>query len=308
MEIRMHPRTEGPQRCLDHQVTTTPKTRMHHYRDFLGNDIYHCSVPGAHKNLSVVSEAVLEMQPWPELPESLDASAWGDLDQLIATGDYWEILLPSHFAKPTPRLLDLMKELDAVRRDDPLSLTREINTRLFDTFQYEPDATHVDSPIDDALRQRMGVCQDFAHIMIAVMRQLRVPCRYVSGYLHHRKQDQDRSTDGATHAWVETLMPGLGWVGFDPTNNLLARERHIRTAVGRDYADVPPTKGVFKGAAQTKLTVAVGVTACEELPQELAEMAMQMQEREEHVESMLAITPAASAGDHSQHQQQQQQQ
>ena len=117
----------------------------------------------------------------------------------------------------------------------------------------------MNSPIEASLTSRQGVCQDFAHIMIAMVRRLRIPCRYVSGYLYHSDQNKDRSADGATHAWVEALLPGFGWVGFDPTNNLMAGSRHIRTAVGRDYADVPPTLGTMKGRAETELQVRVRV-------------------------------------------------
>jgi transglutaminase-like putative cysteine protease len=102
--------------------------------------------------------------------------------------------------------------------------------------------------------------------MLALVRQLGIPCRYVSGYLHHSKHFQDRSTSDATHAWIEALLPHLGWVGFDPTNRLVATDRHIRTAIGRDYADVPPTKGTYRGRASSDLYVAVRVTASEEPP------------------------------------------
>jgi len=95
--------------------------------------------------------------------------------------------------------------------------------------------------------------------MIALVRHVKIPCRYVSGYVYRRLEDHDRSPEGATHAWVEALVPGCGWVGFDPTNNLIAGDRHIRTAIGRDYADVPPTKGVFKGDSSSQLTVSVWV-------------------------------------------------
>ena len=90
------------------------------------------------------------------------------------------------------------------------------------------------------------MCRDFAHILITLVRGVGIPCRYVSGDLFHEAGDETRSADGATHAWVEALLPEVGWVGFDPTNNVIVGQRHIRTAVGRDYADVPPTKGVFK--------------------------------------------------------------
>jgi transglutaminase-like putative cysteine protease len=136
-------------------------------------------------------------------------------------------------------LAELSQELKLERRGDPLSLLREIKAAIYESFDYKPQSTSVDSPIDDALRMRVGVCQDFAHIMIALARELKIPCRYVSGYLFHEDNGYDRSASGATHAWAEAYLPELGWVGFDPTNNLIVGERHIRTAVGRDYADVP---------------------------------------------------------------------
>ena len=97
--------------------------------------------------------------------------------------------------------------------------------------------------------------------MIALLRHVGIPARYVSGYLYRGNADHDRSTPDATHAWVDALLPGLGWVGFDPTNNLIAQSRHIRTAVGRDYADVPPTHGIFRGNTDSELYVAVQVEA-----------------------------------------------
>ena len=102
--------------------------------------------------------------------------------------------------------------------------------------------------------------------MIALLRHVRIPARYVSGYLYRGSEDHDRSTPDATHAWVEALLPHLGWVGLDPTNNLVAQHRHIRTAVGRDYADVPPTHGVFRGKTASELYVAVKVEANEQAP------------------------------------------
>ncbi len=197
----------------------------------------------------------------------MPADAWAEADAQVKMGDYWEMLLPSEFAQPTPGLLDLAKQLEVRRRDDPLSLLRELNQKLYDWFEYVPKSTKVDSPIDEAIASRQGVCQDFAHIMIALVRRLKIPCRYVSGYLYRRAQDHDRSVVDATHAWVEAFLPPLGWVGFDPTNCLLAGDRHIRTAIGRDYADVPPTRGIFRGHTPSELSVAVRVTASVEPPE-----------------------------------------
>lgn len=273
-EVRMHPRTEGCQRCLDYQLAVTPKAQVHTYRDFLGNSVHHFSNPAAHDFLNIMAESVVEMQPWPEPPRASSPAAdgWRELDRMLAEGDYWEMLLPSCFTARTPALEAFMAEIGAVRRDDPLSLALEINARIYESFEYAPEATRVDSPIADALARRQGVCQDFAHIMIAVLRGLSIPARYVSGYLHHTSGGRDRSAEGATHAWVDALVPGYGWLGLDPTNNTLARERHIRTAIGRDYGDVPPTRGIYKGPAEHTLQVAVAVDADDELPAELAEL------------------------------------
>jgi len=195
------------------------------------------------------------------VPSFLSPEAWNDLDNLVETGDYSEMLLPSTFAVETPALTLLAKQMGVTRRDDPLMLVQELNQRLFDYFDYEPRSTRVDSPIDEAIVSGKGVCQDFAHTMIALLRHVRIPARYVSGYLYRSREDHDRSTPDATHAWVDAFLPHLGWVGFDPTNNLVAHHRHIRTAVGRDYADVPPTHGIFRGNTDSELYVAVHVEA-----------------------------------------------
>jgi transglutaminase-like putative cysteine protease len=134
-------------------------------------------------------------------------------------------------------------------------------------FDYKPNSTKADSPIAVALEAKAGVCQDFTHIMIALVRsRLQVPCRYVSGYLYHGDEHKDRSASSATHAWIEAFLPELGWVGFDPTNDLVAGDRHIRTAIGCDYADVPPTHGIYRGRTRSELTVAVRVEPSEGTP------------------------------------------
>ena len=266
MELRMHPRTEGGQRCLSFQLSVEPRARVYEYRDYLGNTVHHFDVPGQHRELKIVAEALVEVEPAPELPNGLEPSAWDELDAQAASGDYWEMLMPSQFAHPSEALLSLIEPLRVRRRDDPLRFLRELNSAIYEWFDYVPKATRVDSPIDHAIEARMGVCQDFAHIMTALARHVRIPCRYVSGYVYRTSENQDRSPEGASHAWVETLLPGLGWVGFDPTNNLIAGERHIRTAIGRDYADVPPTKGVFKGESDSQLTVSVRVAPSDAPP------------------------------------------
>jgi transglutaminase-like putative cysteine protease len=266
METRMHPRSDSNQRCLSFSLSVSPRCRVFSYRDHLGNNAHHFDIPIEHSQLVIVAEALVEQQSLGELPHFLSGDAWKQLDALVAEGDYWEMLLPSEFTKPTPALMGLVDLFDVRRRDDPLMLLHELNGRLYSYFNYLPRSTRVDSPIDEAIESRNGVCQDFAHTMIALVRHLGIPCRYVSGYLYHGKLNTDRSISDATHAWIEAFLPHLGWVGFDPTNNLVTHERHIRTAIGRDYADVPPTRGIYRGRSDSELYVAVQVTAFDQAP------------------------------------------
>jgi len=272
MEARVQPRSDGNQRCVQFRLTTTPGSRVLMYLDHDGNAVHHFAVPGRHARLTVTSDALVECGSPQLIPSELGSGSWDRLDALSASGEFWELLNPSPFARPSERLDQFARELDWSRGTDPLATLRRLTTEIYDRFQYRPQSTRVDSPIDEALEARSGVCQDFAHVMIALVRQIGIPCRYVSGYLFHHDRT-DRSSIGATHAWVEALLPDIGWVGFDPTNNRLAEDRHIRVAIGRDYSDVPPTKGVFKGvsAVRSELAVAVkvgpvGKSANEPLP------------------------------------------
>jgi transglutaminase-like putative cysteine protease len=267
METRMHPRSDANQRCLTFQLSVTPRCRVFSYRDHLANHVHHFDIPGQHRQLVIVAEALVEMQPSLPIPSFLAPDAWAELDHMVEQGDYGEMLVPSEFAQPTELLDTLARELHVERRDDPLMVLHELNQQLFRYFDYKPRSTRADSPIDEALASRAGVCQDFAHIMTALVRtKLRIPCRYVSGYLYHGGTDHDRSVASHTHAWIEAFLPQLGWVGFDPTNWLVAGDRHIRTAIGRDYSDVPPTHGMFRGRAQSELSVAVRVLLSEGTP------------------------------------------
>src|SRR6267378_3238344 len=228
MEVRMQPRTDALQRCLSFSLDVSPRANTMVYRDFFGNAVHHFDIPGQHELIEVAAQAIVEVLP-PPVARASEAGDWEELDERVAQGDYWELL-------------------------------QELNTEMYESFEYAPNTTKVDSPIDEALESRQGVCQDFAHIMIALVRQLKIPCRYVSGYLFHEDSAKDRSPAGATHAWVEAYLGELEWFAFDPTNNLPGCERHVRVAIGRDYADVPPTRGVHKGEAGSELSVTVSVS------------------------------------------------
>jgi transglutaminase-like putative cysteine protease len=262
MEVRMHPRSEGNQRCFVFQLSVNPRARIFGYTDSYGNLVHHFDLPSRHGQLTIISDALVNIDAQPAIPEVQDYDGWQELEELIEKKDYWDMLMPSHFARSSPELEQLAVEIGATERKgrSPLAFLQDIASGVNRSFSYVKKSTAVNSPIEDALRSRQGVCQDFAHIMIALVRNARIPCRYVSGYLYHSSETAHPASDGATHAWVEALLPGIGWVGFDPTIDRLASEKHIRTAIGRDYADVPPTMGMMKGKADTQLQVRVRVT------------------------------------------------
>lgn len=266
MEVRMQPRRAASQHCLSFELITDPRAFLTSSRDYLGNIVHHFDVPRAHTQLAITAQALVSVQPPSFVPDALSPDAWDHLDLLTDNGEGVDMLMPSQFAQPTPLLRRFAHELGVERRDDPLSLVREINRKLNQAFTYTPESTKVDSPIDEALQQRAGVCQDYAHIMTALLRDLQIPARYVSGYVYGGNDDLHPGRAAATHAWVEAMLPGLGWIGFDPTNNSVVGTEHIAVAIGRDYADVPPTRGVFKGNADTELGVAVQVTRGEQPP------------------------------------------
>ncbi len=259
MEIRMQPRSDLLQRCHNFSLNLKPSARVFGFQDYNGNSVQHFDIPTKHSYLEIETKSIVEVFPTKDLPDALSFEAWKEIDTLTFHPDFWEFTQPSHFAKPTESLLSLSRELNATRDQDPLTVLKNLNTSLNQAFEYLPEITSVDSPIDEAIEHKSGVCQDFSNIMIALVRELKIPCRYVSGYLFHRADDRSHIAQDATHAWVEAYLPSLGWVGFDPTNNLIVEERHIRVAIGRDYSDVPPTCGVYKGNTDSELSVAVRV-------------------------------------------------
>lgn len=266
MEVRMQPRTEALQTCLDFELRVEPRSKQLSYRDFLGNWVHHFNVPRQHQELTVTARARVEVDPPADLPETLEGAAWGEIDRWVNNDEHWDFRHPSRFAVCTDPLVAYADTLPVARTRtaDPLSTVREVMASIHRDFEYAPQSTRVDSPIDEALSARKGVCQDFTHIMLAILRRLGLPCRYVSGYIAPGSAGDSRGLiASATHAWVQVLLPELGWVGFDPTNNTEAGLRHVRVAVGRDYADVPPTRGVFKGDASSTLSVSVEVKSAD---------------------------------------------
>ncbi|MBL6938846.1 MAG: transglutaminase family protein [Alphaproteobacteria bacterium] len=301
MELRMQPRSEGPQSLRSFQIVTNPRAQLYAYTDYLGNAVYHFNVLREHEELRIEAQAVVEIVAMPPLPGGADPLEWSRYNSYNLSDDQFDLLEPSLFASMTPELAAFIVAHDLAKpKDDPLAALRRLNTTLHQAFEYTPGVTDAQSPIDVALKQKRGVCQDFAHIMIAIARSWGIPARYASGYLYHRGSCQDRSADNATHAWVEAYLPSLGWIGFDPTNNIMAGERHIRAAVGRDYCDVPPTRGTFKGGADSELAISVAVEA--------THAPVRHEDFLRVARPMSSPRPTPSMPEHLYHQQQQQQQ
>jgi transglutaminase-like putative cysteine protease len=187
MEVRMHPRSEGNQRCFVFQLSVNPRARIFGYTDSYGNLVHHFDLPSRHTQLTIISDALVNIEAQSSIPEAMEYGAWQELEDLIEKKDYWDMLTPSHFARSSPQLEQLAEEIGANERKgrSPLAFLQDISSGMYRTFSYVKKSTAVNSPIEDALQSRKGVCQDFAHIMIALVRNAGIPCRYVSGYLYH---------------------------------------------------------------------------------------------------------------------------
>jgi transglutaminase-like putative cysteine protease len=261
MEVWMQPHKRADQRLISFDLEVDPAAQLFSYADTFGNAVYHFDIPQPHQRLTITARSAVETDAPPALPDRLDRGEWDRLKSDFVRGEQFDYLRPHGFAGPTEALAAFVAEkgLDELRVRDPLAAVRELSEIIYESFAYEAGVTRADSPIDDVLKARKGVCQDFAHVMLAICREWGVPARYVSGYLFTDRKAGDRSDPDATHAWVEVFLPSLRWVGLDPTNNILAGERHVACAIGRDYSDVPPSRGVYKGEAESELAVAVTV-------------------------------------------------
>lgn len=270
MELWMQPRSGHGHHLISFELDVDPLAQVFSYADSFGNAVKHFDVPFPHRRLTITAHSVVEAFAPPPQPQAVAMEDWGRLNGDQVKGDCWDFLRPHGFATPTEALNAFCQaqDIEALRSLDPLSAVRRLNAVIYRALDYESGVTAADSPIDEALLAGRGVCQDFAHIMIAVCRGWGVPARYVSGYLAARRDEGDRSDPLATHAWVEVFLPSVRWIALDPTNNTMAGERHIPVAIGRDYSDVPPSRGVFKGDAESQLFVGVSVRSTAAAPDE----------------------------------------
>ena len=259
LALCLRPRDDDRQRLLRFEVATDPPSQPNNETDFFGNTKQVLNIHKEHEALEITARSTVERVPANPLPDSLGKGAWEEIGSWKESVRYWDFTRPSAFARPSSALTAFVDQLSITAGGDPLESLLRLSDTLHQSFRYAPGSTSVVSPIDHILESRQGVCQDYVHVMIAIARSWHIPARYVSGYLYMDDADGAEIPQTATHAWVECLLPGLDWVGFDPTNRCLAGRRHIRVGIGRDYQDAAPVRGVFQGGGETRLDVEVRV-------------------------------------------------
>lgn len=266
MELRVTPRQESDQLRLSFDLSIGPPTSVTSYFDWQGNTVHSFAINRFHNRICIVATSVVETDRVPLELEALD-DPW----PLPATGDhtFYDYLAFDGPINDDPRLRALVSELSP-RSNEPVgSLLNRVLQLIQRRFTYEKGITTATSPITEIFEHGKGVCQDFTHLCIGLLRALGIPARYVSGLIH---EDQAHHLRGAaqTHAWCEAFVPSIGWVGVDPTNNCVVDGNFVKVAAGRHFADVSPNRGVFKGHATETIDVQVRTKRLERIPPELA--------------------------------------
>ncbi|MBU8811123.1 transglutaminase family protein [Mycolicibacterium goodii] len=253
-EARLTPRSDSRQNVILNRVETVPATRSYRYVDYWGTAVTAFDLHAPHTELEVTSSSVVETEVG-EKPE--ETVSWDDLRTEAVIDRFDEVLGPTHY---TPR----SKRIDRVGRSiakehDPFEAVVAAAQWVRSELDYVPGTTGVHSSGLDALREGKGVCQDFAHLSLIMLRGMGIPARYVSGYLHPSREAAIGDTiDGQSHAWVQAWTGG--WWDYDPTNDTEINEQYVSVGVGRDYSDVAPLKGIYSGEGSTDLDVVVEIT------------------------------------------------
>jgi len=254
----LQPMSDVTQYCTGFDLTIEPSAQIFFYRDRFGNEAQHFSYLPDHDALKICarSSVVTAGPANPPLP----APAYRDvLAADPSLPELYDFLHESAYVLLGPELREFAAWLGQPGDDLSVYFIRA-GEAIHELFRYDREATGVHTIVDEAVSLRSGVCQDFAHVLVALCRLHGIPARYVSGYIHTRSGDDVLGAE-ASHAWCEAYLPPHGWVGFDPTNARLINNEFVKIAVGRDYRDVSPVRGVYKGASQGSLTVNVAVEA-----------------------------------------------
>jgi len=253
-EVRMRPRDGTTQRCVEFELQIEPQSSVLEYQDYYGNFVHAFSIYKPHDSLAVTARSLVEQLPEPAQPMQRVSIEEFLLDDAIRCQAEYDFLNASRHVPFSAAMRKFFWLSRPEPDEDVFAYATRINESIRNQFEYEPGRTRVHSTADEILTVGGGVCQDFAHLAIGVMRLAGIPARYVSGYLAP-PADARVETNGAqaSHAWLEAQLPGLGWTGFDPTHGCRVDQRHIRLAYGRDYSDVPPLRGVYRSTSQKQI-------------------------------------------------------
>lgn len=263
---RLKPRSLGHQQRLEFASRITPEPAVRKVRrDYFGNGVCFFSIQELHQRFEVVAESLVSMTETTP-PAAALSPPWEQVVTLFSDPVSPTVAEPYQFVFDSPGARAMQELADYAQGSfapgTPLLLAvADLNRRIHADFTYDPVATTVTTPLEEVITQRRGVCQDFAHLAIASLRSMGLPARYVSGYLRTRPQAGKERLVGAdaSHAWFSAFCPDLGWVDFDPTNNLLPADEHITVAYGRDFGDVSPVSGILTGGGEHIVKVSVDV-------------------------------------------------
>jgi transglutaminase-like putative cysteine protease len=248
MELRVTPRSDKNQTLRAFSLKVGPEAPVFSHRDWMDNQAHHFTIVSFHDRVVIVAGATVETHPkLVELANATDALPLADLNPRFQ--DFLGFLGP---VQRDPRLVQFAEQVGLFQCTRAAEALLLVTTRLRDRIEYKKGVTSSATTVSHALDVGQGVCQDFSHLGLGLLRMVGIPARYVSGYLY---RDSPRELE--THAWCEAYLPSLGWVGVDPTHGELAGEGHVAVAVGRSYADVPPNRGVYRGEAEEKIAVKV---------------------------------------------------
>ena len=260
----LKPRATPNQYVASYQLTILPEpSSAHAHLDYFGNNIHHFEVLSPHDRLEVISRTELEVVV-PLSHAEVPKLTWEQFVEQVRVDPALIAVQEYCFDSPLVRAHSSLREYANATFTPGRDLKEavvEFNARINAEFKYEPASTDISTPLATVLREKRGVCQDFAHVAVGCLRSLGLPARYVSGYLETvPPPGKDRLVGAdASHAWAATYLPGYGWLDFDPTNNVLPTDRHVTVAWGRDFSDVSPLKGVVLAGGAHRVTVGVDV-------------------------------------------------
>jgi transglutaminase-like putative cysteine protease len=255
-EVRLHPVSDALQTCRTFELRLEPEAPTRAYADFYGNRVQYFDINVAHSRLVV--EALSEIETVPnEARAPVPAVQFTDLAALPERDLLAEFAVSSHYVPLEVEIWREAQDALADGRGDVWGDVRRLGRHVHRTFAYRSNVTGVSTRATDALKLRAGVCQDFAHVLIGLCRSVQIPARYVSGYFLNRHRR--RGEIEASHAWVEAYVPGYGWAAYDPTHDRPADDHYIKVAAGRDYADIRPVSGTYRGGPTRELRVRVRV-------------------------------------------------